>query len=208
MKLSSAREGQVVRNVDNGSHYRYERPEKGRVRIWPLELFPNGLLIAKPTPTIVDPNLDVVFVAMWTDGMRVEGKSSHSRRTYEAELAKREIDLVGLLAEYEKLPVSGIGKQSRGSWSNKIKNCQARIETLRLGLAEPTTDALAVTTQDEAPRYRKDDLVHLPSGLPGRVQSVRGTTALVRTRYEQQFLQMPVPFEVLAPWDLARVATV
>ena len=54
MRLGSAEPESVVKNVGNGSFYRFERPDRGRARIRPLELFPNGRLIAKPADTLVD----------------------------------------------------------------------------------------------------------------------------------------------------------
>jgi hypothetical protein len=211
MKLSAASEGQVVRNARNGSFYRYERPERGRVRIQPLELFPNGMLIAKPTPTVVDADLEVALVGDWHEGMRAEGKPSHGREAYERELAACEAELVELLAAYELLPVNGTGKQSRGSWSNKIKNHRSRVEVLKLGLSEPDEDEVRAQSavEKQAPAFRAHDLALLPSGRAGEVLGVRMGTATVRVLWSKlPGLQAQVPLEVLRPWSQAHVCTV
>lgn len=206
MKLSAAREGQVVRNANNGSHYRYERPEKGRIRIYPLEHFPNGLLIAKPTPTIIDPDIDVVLVGQWHPDMVVAGKPTHSRAKYEAELSRREVELVELLAAYDELPVNGKGKQSRGSHQNKIKNCRSRVGVLQRGLEERTEVAVLVEAETVGLAFRAHDIVQLPSGLPAKVQR-GGVMTTVMTRFKGSLVEMAVPAEVLRPWALARCAT-
>lgn len=207
MKLGTAEQGQVVRNVGNGSHYRFERPEKSRARIRPLELFPNGLLIPKPTDTLVDPGLEVLLIGLWQEGLTVEGKPTHGRRTYEQELERREADLIDLRAAYELLPTDGKGKLSRGSWANKIKNCEGRIAVLRQGLAEITGVAMLATVQQDAPTFRLRQLVQLPSGWPAQVERIDGGQITVFTQYKGTAIQAVLPSEVLRSWENARVCT-
>ena len=209
MKLYTALPGQVCRNVDNGSHYRYERPERGRVRIYPLELFPNGRLIPKPTPTIVSPDLEVMSVGFWVENMQVEGKPDHTRATYERQLADKRAELVRLEAAFLALPASGVGKLSRGSWANKLKNCRHRISTLELGLAELTEDQIQVVHADRVlPSFHRRDLIQLPSGRPGRIERVLGPQAEVLTYFGGTTMTAKIPVAALHPWSEARLATV
>lgn len=209
MKLSAASPGQVCRNLDNGSHYRYERPERGRVRIYPLELFPNGRLIPKPTPTIVSPDLEVLGVGFWVDDMQVEGKPDHTRATYERQLADKRSELLVLEAGFLALPASGIGKLSRGSWANKLKNCRQRIDTLEFGLAELTEEQVQIVQADRVPSpFRRRDLIQLPSGRPGRIERMLGVQAEVLTLFEGNTMVAKIPVSALHLWSDARLATV
>lgn len=213
MKLASASEGQVVRNADNGSHYRFERMEAGRARIRPLELFPNGLLIAKPTPTTIDPDIPVIVVGVWQLDMVVEGKPSNSRRVYENELVRKESELVELQEAYEKLPVSGKGTQSRGSWANKVKSCKSRIEVLKRGLGFVDTTAM-LRTESEPQEIELDQgqLVQLPSGRAAKVEGFQPmgdqTYVQVKTFYNGTVILAALPAEVLRCASQARVCTV
>lgn len=213
MKLATATQGQVVRNTANGSHYRFERHEAGRVRIRPLELFPNGLLIAKPTPTTVDPDIDVIVIGSWSEQMLVEGKPSNSRRVYERELIKLEGELVELEIAYELLPVSGKGKLSRGSWANKVKCCRERIVVLKRGLGfVDETAKLTVRDQREDVAFKKNQIVQLPSGRAAKVAGFQpvGDQTYVRvvTSFNGRTIKAALPADVLRCASQARVCTV
>jgi len=209
LKLIDSTPDDVVCNAKNHSHYRFAGPEKSRARIRPLELFPNGLLIPKPTDTIVDPTIEVHRVGPWHEGMLVEGRPDHSRAKYEAELAEKQALLIELQEQYDMLPQAGTGKKSRGSWANKIKNCAARVETLQAGLAQ-IDQRQRERTQVEvvSAAIQAAQLVQLPSGRPARVQAITGGMALVACRYQGGTLTTALPTEVLRPWSMARVATV
>jgi hypothetical protein len=213
MKLASARSGHVVRNTKNGSHYRFERLERGKARIFPLELFPNGLLIAKPTPTLVEPDLDVLAVGAWVEGMVVEGAPSHSRRVYENELVRLEGEIVVLRAEYEALPKGGTGKQSRGSFANKVKNVERRIATLKQGLGfvegrRIHTAAVVVASAD----FERGQLVQVPSGRPAKVMGFQAmgdsTYVKVKTMFKGAPVMAALPGEVLRDWSQSSLCTV
>lgn len=187
--------------------------EAGRARIWPLELFPNGLLIAKSTPTTVDPDIDVVVLGAWRDDMVVEGKPSSSRKVYENELVKAEALLVELVEAYEALPVNGKGKESRGSWANKVKSCRMRVDTLKRGLGFIGETAKLTIRKDEAdPGFKLEQIVQLPSGRAAQVAGFQPvgdqTYVRVTTRYNGEAIQAALPAEVLRCASLARVCTV
>lgn len=213
MKLASAKADQVVRNTNNASHYRFERLERGKARIWPLELFPNGLLISKPTPTLVESDINVAVIGMWTEDMVVEGKPSCSRRVYENELVKLELRMVELEAGYELLPAAGKGKQSRGSWKNKLNNCEARIVTLKRGLGfVDSTLMMHAQVEDAALDLKKNDKVQMPSGRIGAVVGFQPmgdqTYVKVKTMLKQVIVTAAVPYEVLRPAHQARFCTI
>lgn len=180
MELNQATTNQVVRNVKNGSHYRVDRPEKSRIRIRPLELFPTGLLVPKPTDTLVAPDIAVLLVGIWFEGMRVEGRPSATAEAYERELAERRAQLVQLMEGYEALPINGKGVQSRGSWANKINNCRARIEVLEQGLATPEPRAKVLKVRDSGPGFGRGSHVLLPSGRVGQVMSLDSRRQMVK----------------------------
>jgi hypothetical protein len=213
MKLSDASEHDVVRNTSNGSYYRYSRPEKSRARIRPLELFPNGRLIPKPTDTLVDADLEVQLVGPWHVDMVVEGAPTHSRKHYEAELVDCTEYLAFLEVEYEKLPNGGVGTLSRGSWANKLKNCRARIEALQAGLASPdgTVRIERPLTEQPLPDLTVRDVVQMPSGQPGLIvdfmQVGASQYAKVRMRTAKTLVEAPLPCEILRPWASARQCT-
>lgn len=213
MKLVSAQPGQVVRNVNNGSHYRFERQERSKVRIWPLELFPNGLLIPKPTPTTIEPDLEVLSLGMWYEGMTVEGQPTRSRRVYEKELVRRERELPELRAQYEALPRSGTGEQSRGSFANRVKYCEMRIEVLKRGLGfTNATPVRATELPDELPSLSRGDLVQVPSGRPAKVLGFQAmgdqTYVKIKTMFQGAALEAALPCEVLRDWSQASLCTV
>lgn len=211
MKLGEAGADQVVRNSNNGSFYRFERLENSgtRCRIYSLELFPNGRLIAKPTPTIVDASLPVDAVGPWAEGMTVDGQSARSRRAYENELVREEVRLIALDLAYLELPVSGKGPLSRGSHANKVKACKRRISVIKLGLGlNDTVPTLAQPTVRSEQSFRVRDLVQLPSGLPGAVMGFKGEMAVIRTKIRGAILEAAVPCAVLRPWECARACTV
>ena len=212
MRLRSAEPESVVKNVGNGSFYRFERPDRGRARIRPLELFPNGRLIAKPADTLVDAALEVLLVGPWRDGMVVEGSPAHARARYEAELAARLIELVELEDVYDSLPVNGTGRQSRGSWANKVSNCRRRIADIRAGLEDlGEVEAQSVEPEAVALDLRARDVVLLPSGAPGLIlrtyATSRGRYAKVRARGAAALVEAPVPLAVLRPWSDSRLCT-
>jgi hypothetical protein len=209
MRLSAASEGQVVRNTGNGSFYRFEREERSRARIRPLEHFPNGRLIPKTTDTLVPPDIEVVVIGFWREEMVVEGGPVHTRSHYEDELREREATLIWLEAEYEKLPVNGTGKQSRGSWANKVKNCRARIAVLHAGLGETDGQQIdAVQPEAQGSNLTPRDLVQLPSGHPALILALDAGNAMVRTRHGSSRLVAPIPIDCLRPWASAYLATI
>ena len=161
MKLREATEGLVVRNSRNGSYYRFERMEGTRCRIRPLELFPNGLLIAKPTDTIVEPDLLVDAVGEWSEEFVVADVPSHVLRRCTAELeVKRE-----KYAELQK-QAELIAPKERGSHANKVKAVADRIATLERGLQERATLAPVEQVVARVAELEVGSLVRLPSGRP------------------------------------------
>lgn len=208
MRLGSATDGDVVQNVNNGSFYRFERVERGKARIRPLERFPNGRLLPKPVDTLVDAGLTVARVGPWHEGMAVEGKPTHARPHYEAELRITLGKLAILEAEYELLPVGGTGKQSRGSHMNKLNNARARIETLSLGLADPDGAEVERAAPPELdPRFRRRDVVLLPSGQPGQITGFRKVGASRYATVRTRTVDCGVPVEVLRPWSDSQLCT-
>lgn len=212
MKISSAQTGQVVRNTRNSSHYRFERMERGKARIFPLELFPTGLLLAKSTPTLVEPDLDVVTVGAWHEDMVVAGTPKHSRKVYERELLREQQRLIELYAQYEQLPSSGKGKLSRGSWANKIKSCEIRVKMLERGLGFVPTEAITATVEPTvAPRFIRGGLVQVPSGLIARVEGLKPmgdtTYATVTTIFRGNRVQAALPCEVLRDAQVSRLCS-
>lgn len=212
MKLSTVQAGQVVRNTKNGSHYRFERIERGRARIFPLELFPTGLLLAKSTPTIVDGDIDVVVIGPWVEDMVVEGPPTHSRKVYEKELLREQIRLVELRAAYDELPSSGKGTLSRGSWANKVKNCAMRVDMLQRGLGFVATTTVTATVETMAtPLFDRGQLVQAPSGRIGKVMSLMPmgdtTYATVATMFQGQRIEANLPCEVLRDAQRSRLCS-
>jgi hypothetical protein len=162
MQLQEAGPMLVVENQSSGTFYRTtEIVQRAKSRIRPLELFPTGLLIPKSTDTLVATTTVVRQICRWQEPVRVEGKPTHTRDYYEAELVERQQELEKLQTRYAELPKSGRGHLSRGSHANKILACTRRIETLYegLGMRESMTEALSPFT--------KGDRILLPSGMFG-----------------------------------------
>lgn len=213
MRLGNVTSGHVARNARNGSHYRFCRMENGKARIVPLEVFPGGLLLAKPTPTTIDANIEVVVLGPWADGMIVDAKPSSNRAKLEAELIELERLLPVLKADYDALPRGGKGETSRGSWANKVINTRKRIAMLKVGLGfvadadAPVTVAMVVESQ-----FSRNQIVQVPSGRLGVVLALNAmgdqTYATVRTAFEGKTVQAAVPCEVLRDGQQSRVCTI
>lgn len=151
----------MVRNCRNGSYYRFERMEGTRCRIRPLELFPNGLLIAKPTDTIVEPDLQVDEVGEWSEEFVVADVPSHVLKRCKAELElKREV-----YSELQK-EAELVAPKARGSHANKVKAVADRIATLERGLQERATQAPVEQVVARMAELQVGSLVRLPSGRP------------------------------------------
>jgi hypothetical protein len=209
VRLEEATEGLVVRNRRNGSFYRYVRPEGTRVRIRPLELFPNGLLIEKTADTIVDADLQVDPVTEWSDEVYVEvdPKTAATRRAQcEAEFAQKQEELVILEAE---MITAHERPGGRGSHANRIKACRWRVEVLERGLAERTQAISSVSRTDTIshPHFDPGEIVQLPSGNPARLDGYTDSLADVRTRVAGSLTSVSVPVEVLRPWHNHSLAT-
>lgn len=196
-----------MRNRRNGSFYRFVRPEGQRVRIRPLELFPNGLLIEKTADTIVDSDLQVDMVAEWTEEVYVEvpeNVAAQLRVASVAQLEQKQAELVILEAEMITMDPKG-----RGSHANRIKACRWRVEVLTRGLAEPTQDISSVSRNDAAaPHFDAGTIVQLPSGQPGKVESSAGPVANILTHVAGIVASVPVPMEILRPWHSRSIATI
>ena len=209
MRLSTVGPGQVVKNVNNGSFYLTEQMERGRMKIRPLELFPNGMLISKPAPTLVDADIEVMLVGPWADGMVVEGKPSRSRADYEQELLCARRDLGVLEQEYDELPRDGRGKLSRGSHANKLRAKRLRIDALHQGLGLAGRSPAPTQAQSAVTWPHVQTAVQLPSGLPAVVVGLRpvGDTmyARCRTRVRGALMEVEAPSQVLRPFAMASI---
>jgi hypothetical protein len=205
MQLAECESGDVVQNQANRNFYRYERPESDRSRIRPLELFPNGLLVAKPTDTIVEADLLVRFVARWQDPLfvQVQPGDARKRRTCEIERERKMTELAKLQAEAEV-----IDPKQRGSHANKVKAVITRLDALNRGLMEAPDNGLAVTDEPMPPRFQLKQVVQLPSGAAamfmGSVQTSLGSLATVRNAVGS----FHVAPEVLAPIEHRWMSTV
>lgn len=210
MKLSEAREGDVVRNRRNGSFYRYERPDSNRTRIRPLELFPNGLLIEKSADTIVESSLEVDSVGRWSDEFFVADDSAEPlRQPCESELLSKKEELTVL--EAEMLTIDPNAHGGRGSHANKIKAVARRVESLERGLAERSEDIEIATSsvEEEQPTWNLKDYVQLPSGLPAIVLGVAGSQVDVGTKTTTgQVIRRVVDSSLLRPIEHRHLATV
>lgn len=214
VKLSEAREGDVVRNRRNGSFYRYERPESNRTRIRPLELFPNGRLIPKSADTIVESGLEVDAVGRWPDdeeiGFFVEEEGAERLRpSCEAELLTKQEELTVL--EAEMLTIDPNAHGGRGSHANKIKAVARRVESLEKGLAERSKDVTVATSsvEEASPLWNLKDFVQLPSGLPAIVLGVVGSQIDIGTKTTTgQVIRCAVDSSLLRPIEHRHLATV
>ena len=168
--LVEASADQVVKNRKNSSYYRFVAPVDQRVRIRPLELFPNGLLIEKTADTIVNADIEVDAAGRWDDEFYVsDPRASRLRAGAEQELDAKRAELVVLEAEYQTIDPRAHG--GKGSHANKIKAVARRVESLERGLAEHTGKTTTVTRglAPAAKVFADRSLVQLPSGLPGLV---------------------------------------
>ncbi len=160
MQLSDAAPGDVVRNVGNDSFYRYERPSEDRARIRPLELFPNGLLVAKPTDTIVAADLEVEVIGQWSDGLVVKGGKGKSRLVYEREQERLLAQLGVLEAEAITIP-----PKRRGSYANRVKAVRTRLDALHRGLEDLGTEPIEIDLHRiSLPAFKLRQPVIMPSG--------------------------------------------
>jgi hypothetical protein len=214
LRLVDGSTGQVYRNDNNGSFYRYEgQVADQRVRIFSLELFPNGLLISKPTPTTVGGDIEVTLVGPWREDMVVQGRSRRSRRALEDELVRLERQLPELLRQYDELSRSGTGEQSRGSFANKIKSTRLRIDTLKRGLG--FVGAAAVVSpviQSADVGWQTGQRAQVPSGriavIEGFVPMGDTVYAQLKTVFQGAAVMAALPCEVLRPAREARLCTV
>lgn len=184
MRLADSRENTVVRNRNNKSFYRFVRPEGDRIRIRPLELFPNGLLIEKSADTIVAGDLEVDVVGLWSDAFYVlEPAAEKLRLKYEVELIAQTGELESLQMQMETL-----NPKKRGSHANKIKAVQRRVDSIQAGLAMPEKDSIPNALKEAlgkqaketfAVSFKERDLVQLPSGIAGMVTQTRRKSATI-----------------------------
>lgn len=216
MLLVEARADQVVRNRKNSSYYRFVGPVDQRVRIRPLELFPNGLLIEKTADTIVDADLEVDAIGMWSDEFFVEdSRTARLQGSCEVELKQKLLDLVALEAEYQVIDPSAHG--GKGSHANKIKAVAGRIAALERGLAERTGEVRTAERQvePEIPVFADRSLVQLPSGLPALVMETfnlpsdtRPYAKLRAKASDGSVVDVSVVQECLRPYEHRFMATV
>ncbi len=199
-----------MRNCRNGSYYRYERPEKSRSRIRPLELFPNGLLIPKSADTIVEPKLEVKLVGRWTDEFFVEPTMPEKvKSAFAEELDHKRVQLAELEAQMATVDPNAHG--GRGSHANKIKAVARRVESLERGLvARPKDTAIQKgATVKTTCAFKLRDYVQLPSGLPAIVLGTEGQSVQIGTKTRTgAVLKQPVPAQMLRPLEHRHLATV
>lgn len=211
MKLAECNGGDVVQNVGNRNYYRFERPEGERARIRPLELFPTGLLVAKPVDTIVEAGLVVRLVGGWAEALYVEvlPGDCKSRKTLERERERK-------LVELQELRAAAVGLTGGrlGSHANKVKAVADRLAVLNQGLAEPPRGARARgSSAAPAPgplmAFDPGALVQLPSGAAavflGAVRGRLDQLAGVRAKGGASFVVDP---SVLRPLSERWVSTV
>lgn len=195
MQLGECVKDDVVQHVHNRKFYRYDKPEGERTRIRPLELFPNGLLVCKPTDTIIDSDLIVQWIGRWTDSLYVPPSQGQpqSIQSLERERVLVMRELVELEAE-----MLTIAPNKRGSHANKVKAKAVRLAALNTGLfRESPLDTTAIVEESPVVRFAQLDVVELPSGMAARylglVQTGAGTLAKIKTAT----LIFHVPPEVL-----------
>lgn len=164
MQLSESHPGDVVRNTGNRNYYRFIGPEEDRARIRPLECFPNGLLVAKPTDTIVAADIGVERVGPWSDGLVVADGKGRSRSHYEKERGQMEAQLEVLEAEALTIP-----PKQRGSHANRVKAVRTRLVALRRGLEDLGTEPLQIDMRAiSLPAFKCKQSVVMPSGNLGQ----------------------------------------
>lgn len=205
MRLEQAREDQVVRNTRNGHFYRFVRREGRRVRIRPLELFPNGLLQEKTTDTIVEADLDVVLVGDWTTDLFVKVRFGKTRATFERELQKLKDKLQVLEAEALVIP-----PKERGSHANKLKSVVNRVKVLERGLQEaPDASFTAINeAEKEAPDFQVGQQVVTPSGRLATIAGPVNGLAPVQMELPDGISTLQVDPKALLPTEHRRCATV
>lgn len=212
MQLSDSSAGDVLRNLSNSSFYRFERPERDKVRIRPLELFPNGLLIAKSTDTLVNSDLVVELIGTWSDGMVVTGVRGRSRATYEKELEQCTLQLEVLEAE---ILVAHERPGGLGSHMNRVKASRNRIRALKAGLEDLQIEPIQIDMgQMTAPPFKLKQVVVMPSGLPalflGLLPQQGHLLATVATRAlgSKQMLTLQIDPAALRPSSIRHMATI
>lgn len=208
MRLSDSHPGDVVQNIANSNFYRYERPEQDRARIRPLELFPNGLLIAKPTDTIVAAGLEVEHIGQWSEGLVIAGARGRSREVYERERERLQSQLRVLEAEAVLIPPN-----RRGSYANRLKAVRSRLEALERGLEDLGTEPLQIDMhQLSVPAFRFKQLVVMPSGQLARFLGLlpveQQLLATVATKVSNHMVMLQVAPEALRSPDCRHLATV
>lgn len=208
MRLSDANSGEVVRNLGNDNFYRYERPSEGRARIRPLELFPNGLLVAKPVDTIVSAEIVVELVGQWSEGMVVSGIKGRGRELYEQERRAVQEQLLVLEAESVLIP-----PKNRGSFANRVKAVKTRLTALEAGLedigTEPIQIDMALLT---LPGFKLRQVVAMPSGQPaqflGFLPQGQQLLATVACKIDGSVAMLQIDPQALRPYDCRFMATV
>lgn len=213
MKLADSREDIVVRNRNNKSFYRFVRPEAERIRIRPLELFPNGLLIEKSADTIVAGDLQVDVIGEWQEWFFVnEPAAGRLRSKYEIELTVQQEKLIVLMEELETLD-----PKRRGSHANKVKAVERRVKSIQNGLGSRSPDVQIFETLFAGPGGRKKitkvlfspkDLIALPSGITGMVTRCRGNKATIACEIHGEIQHIPVPASILSPLRALHSSTI
>lgn len=213
MLLVEAHAEQVVRNRKNSSYYRFVTLVDHRVRIRPLELYPNGLLIEKTADTIVESDLEVDIVGIWVDDFFVDDpRAPRLHDTYAQELDRKCQEQSALEAEYKV-----IDPKERGSHANKVKAVVGRVIALERGLAKRMVKATTVTNIEKSTikTFMDRSLVQLPSGLPAMVISTVKLTsdarpyAKIRAKASDgKVVPLTVVQECLRPYKHRFMATV
>jgi len=208
MQLSDVDPGSVVRNIQNSNFYRYERPSQDRARIRPLELFPNGLLIAKPTDTIVAAGLEVELIGPWSEGLVVSGAKGKAREVYERERVRLQQQLSVLQSEALLIP-----PKARGSHANRVKAVKGRLAALYRGLEDLGTEPIQIDMHKlSAPAFRLKQTVVMPSGVQaqflGLLPQGQQLLATVACRMDELVQLLQVDPAALRSSDIRYVATV
>lgn len=208
MKLSESKTGDVVKNSANSNFYRYEAPAEDRARIRPLELFPNGLLIAKPTDTIVAADIDVEYIGTWSDGLQVSGVKGRKRELYEAE--RQQLILQLQVLEAEALVIE---PNRRGSHANRVKAAQTRLAALNRGLEDLGTEPMQIDMALlKVPAFKLKQTVVMPSGTLARFLGLlpqdNQLLATVMCRKEGNNMLLQVDPAALRPYTARHMSSV
>lgn len=139
VKLKDAKVGHIVRNARNRRLYKMVGNLEGKTRIRPLEVFPNGLVVQKPTDTIVASDIEVHCIGKWDDDAPIIITGvKRQREPFVRELSRVQESLSQLES---KTTVT-----NKGAHAMKIMAMRARIKVLERGLAPaPTTGAQAIS---------------------------------------------------------------